>query len=134
VDAGGLAASILVSLIGPTGFGGILLIRQQRAKMRGEARAQNSAADETDAKAEVLLAGEALNLFKEARGDAVSARQEAREERDAAARCRRTLVELWAALDASERHMRRLERELTEAGISAPSRPMDTIPRLPAQE
>jgi hypothetical protein len=133
VDAGGLAASVLVSLITPTGLGGFLLIRQQRAKMRGEARAQNAAADETDAKAEVLLAGEALNLFKEARTDAAAARQEARDERDAATKCRRMNVELWSALDATDRHMRRLERIITDGGTTAPPRPGDTIPRLPTE-
>lgn len=138
MDAGSLISQVLVSLLAPTGLGAMFLIRQQRAKFTAEAKAQNAVADETDAKAEVLLSGEALELFRAARADATDARKEAKdaraeaaEARGEAASCRRMAVELWAAVDATDRHMRRLEGMVRDLGGEPPERPDDLKPRIP---
>jgi hypothetical protein len=138
LDVGTLASQILTSLIVPVGTGAIFLIRQQRRKLAAEAHQLRSAADETDAKAEVLLSGEALELFKAARQDATDARAEARVERADAAEARReagstrrALVELWAANDAWDRHARHLEALFVAGGGTVPPRPLDVVPRIP---
>jgi hypothetical protein len=137
MDAGSLAAQILVSFMAPTGIGAVFIALQQRGKFKAEANAQNATADETDAKAEVLLSGEALELFRAARADATDARAEAKEARTeaAAARgeaatCRRMAVELWAAIDATDRHMRRLEHTIVDHGGEPPPRPADLKPNI----
>jgi hypothetical protein len=138
VEAGSLVSQILTSLIVPVGTGAIFLIRQQRRKLSAEAQALQSTADETDAKAEVLLSGEALELFKAARQDATDARGEARVDRTDAADARREAgvlrrqaIELWAANDAWARHARHLEALIAELGGTPPSRPLDVVPRIP---
>jgi hypothetical protein len=137
MDLGSLASQVLVSLMAPTGLGALFLVRQQRRQLSAEARSKNAVADETDAKAEVLLSGEALELFRAARADATDARNEAKEARTEAAEaraeaanCRRMAVELWSAIDATDRHMRRLERAVVEAGGEPPPRPADLKPKI----
>lgn len=137
MDAGALISQVLTSLIVPGGIGALVLARQQRQKLAAEAKAQNAAADETDAKAEVLLSGEALKLFqeartdaKEARAEAGEARKEAREARKEALACQRTTVQVWAALDEFDRHARRLEGAILDLGGAVPPRPPGLQPQL----
>lgn len=137
MDVVSILASTLASASVPTVVVSFFLIRQQRAKLNAEARQGHAAADETDAKAEVLLAGEALKLFQEARRDAKEAREEAHAARREAAEARRealvgqrSQVEVWAALDANDRHMRRLEAAIADLGGTVPPRPAELVPRL----
>lgn len=137
-EVGSLVSQILTSLIVPVATGAVFLVRQQRRKLGAEAKSLEATADETDAKAEVLLSGEALSLFKTARQDAADGwaaaraeRMDAAEARREAAQCRRAAVELWSALDAWDRHGRRLEAMIRELDGSTPARPLDVIPRMP---
>jgi hypothetical protein len=144
LDAGALLSQGLTSLLVPGGIVGIVLFRQQRAKMNAETRAANAAAEETTAKASALLNGDALALFTAAQTDAREARAEARtawkearearteadEARDEAAACRRTAVELWATHDATNRHIGHLEAVVRVLGGVVPERPRDLSPQL----
>jgi hypothetical protein len=116
VDLGGALAQALLSVVTPAVITAPFTIRYVRSKMRADARAVDATAEETDAKAEVLLSGQALDLFKEARALATARSLEAEAERAAAARCRRQVVELWAALDACDRHIRRQDHTIADLG------------------
>lgn len=130
MDLGGALAQALLSVVTPAVIVAPFTIRYVRSKMRAEARATDAQAEETDAKAEVLLSGEALNLFKEARALATARSEEAEEDRRAAAHSRRLNVDLWAALDACDRHMRRQDALISDLGGVPLPRPPETSPHL----
>jgi hypothetical protein len=100
--AGGLtlAAQIAASLIPPGGIGAFFLIRRARA------------------------------LYAAARADADDARQEAREAWAEATKFRRINVQLWTALDAWDRHGRRLDAQVVDHGGVPLPRPADLTPRV----
>jgi hypothetical protein len=130
--AGGLtlAAQIAASLIPPGGIGACFLIRRERAKFAAEEKAAHANVIQADAQAEVLLSGEARALYAAARADADDARQEAREAWAEATKFRRINVQLWTALDAWDRHGRRLDAQVVDHGGVPLPRPADLTPRV----
>ena len=134
MDLGGALAQALLSVVTPAVLTAPFTIRYVRSKMRADARAVDATAEETDAKAEVLLSGQALDLFREARVLATARGVEAEEERQAQARCRRLNVELWAALDACDRHIRRQDHLIADLGGVPLPRPAAMSPRITEEE
>jgi hypothetical protein len=69
-------------------------------------------------------------LYAAARADADDARQEAREAWAEATKFRRINVQLWTALDAWDRHGRRLDAQVVDHGGVPLPRPADLTPRV----